>query len=138
MASIKINKNFSNLGVEIGQEALRIVHEEAISASVRAEADAKANAPHSTGLSRAAISRRSVKNLRGSTYSLIASSGYAAYLEFGTRPYLNIPAGLESYAREFIGSKAGNTKAKPHIIPAMYKSSDEFVEKIKERLTKLQ
>ena len=44
------------------------------------------------------------------TYSVAANTSYAAYVEFGTGPQVNVPADFKSYAQQFKGKSGGKFK----------------------------
>jgi hypothetical protein len=67
-------------------------------------------APVDKGFLRAKISALKVSDL---TWVLVAQSDYAAFMEFGTKGYVDVPAGLEQYANKFRGKgNKGNRKLK--------------------------
>ena len=72
------------------------------------EADAKRLAPANEGFLRNSISG----TVSGTTASVVASAGYAAYLEFGTRKFAakyvaTLPADWKAYAATFKGPGGG-------------------------------
>jgi hypothetical protein len=50
----------------------------------------------------------SPKQIKPLEWELVAQSEYAAYMEFGTKGYAKIPAGLEEYASKFRGKGRGS------------------------------
>jgi hypothetical protein len=75
-----------------------------IGASVKdMEAGAKRDAPKDQGLLVNEISSFQEKPL---TWSLVSSASYSAFVEFGTRSNVSIPAGLEAEAAKFRGSQS--------------------------------
>jgi hypothetical protein len=74
---------------------------------------AKRDAPKDTGFLTGKISAVPIKPLE---WELVAQSNYAAYMEFGTKGFVDIPAGLEQYAAQFKGSNnSGGVKLKDAI-----------------------
>lgn len=61
---------------------------------------ARIKAPLNDGKLRASINREGKDGI----YQVNVSADYAAYVEFGTRRKVQIPAGLEDYAAQFKGS----------------------------------
>lgn len=51
-----------------------------------------------------------------------SNASYSAYVEFGTGPYVNIPPGLEEFARQFYINGKGTTRAQPFLFPAYFKN----------------
>lgn len=46
---------------------------------------------------------------------------YAAYVEFGTGDYVDVPSGLEEYAMTFYVNGEGTTRPQPFLFPAYFK-----------------
>lgn len=63
-------------------------------------------------------------------YELGSNLKYAPYVEFGTGSKVEIPAGLEAFAREFFVSGQGRQPAQPHFIKNVQREFDDFVDKI--------
>lgn len=59
-------------------------------------------APVNNGFLRNSISDYKAGEL---AYEFVCSADYAAYIEFGTKTYVRVPKGLESYAAQFRGGK---------------------------------
>jgi hypothetical protein len=71
---------------------------------------AKRLAPKDKGFLTGKINALKVSDL---TWVLVAQSDYAAFMEFGTKGYVDVPPGLESYANKFRGKgNTGNRKLK--------------------------
>lgn len=68
---------------------------------------AKRDAPKDQGVLVGQISSTSVVN---HTAESVSSSDHSAYLEWGTRTKVHVPAELQAYASQFRGAKGGNAK----------------------------
>lgn len=64
---------------------------------------AEVSAPSHKGFLRGKISKKK----EGGGWSVIVASAYAAYMEFGTGAYVQVPAELQSYAQTFKGKGEG-------------------------------
>src|ERR1700748_298741 len=53
---------------------------------------------------------------------IFADAGYAAYVEFGTGPLVEVPPGLEDYARTFFITGKGHQPAHPFFFPAIFRN----------------
>ena len=51
---------------------------------------------------------------------------YAAYVEFGTGAFVDIPAGLEDYAMQFFVNGKGRIPAKAFLFPAFFRETKEL------------
>ena len=101
-----------------------------LEAGVRAmEKSAKLLAPVDTGKLRSSISASRVAFL---TWELVAQTNYAAYVEFGTGDFVDIPAGLESYAKNFIGKdiRKVNLPARPYFFRSVRAYTPEIIRNI--------
>jgi hypothetical protein len=96
-----LQKTLSNLQKEGGKILDDCDDEIAASAEMIARS-AKINAPKDMGFLGGRISANPVKKL---TWEVVAQSEYAAYMEFGTKKKVQIPAGLSSYAAQFRGAR---------------------------------
>ena len=118
---------------KIGDETAQAVDDE-IAAGVRdMEKSAKRLCPVDTGRLRASISASRNAFLN---WELVAQTDYAAYVEFGTGRLVDIPAGLEDYARQFKANppiKQVNLPARPYFFPSVY----AYWPKIKENIVKV-
>lgn len=83
---------------------LAIADAEASASAVNVERLAKQKAPVNLGNLRATINQQKV---RDGVHEITVSADYAAYIEFGTKSKVSVPAGLEEYARQFIGPGTG-------------------------------
>lgn len=68
------------------------------------ERNAKRDAPVDIGGLRQGISANKLGELE---YEVVSAARYSAYVEFGTRTKVRIPAGYEEYAKQFQGKAAG-------------------------------
>ena len=68
--------------------------------------------------------------------SIKATANYAPYVEFGTGGDVDVPKGLESYAREFKGKdiRTVNLPARPFLYPAFKNNVDKMNERLKRAL----
>jgi HK97 gp10 family phage protein len=64
-------------------------------------------APVNFGELRGSISTEKIADM---TYAVEAKASYAAYVEFGTGPLVNVPADFKSYAQQFKGKSGGKFK----------------------------
>jgi HK97 gp10 family phage protein len=95
----KLKNLTTALKVDVGDE---------INASViKIENQAKRLAPVNFGQLRGSIAHSKDSEL---TYSVAANASYAAYVEFGTGPQVNVPADFKSYAQQFKGKSGGKFK----------------------------
>ena len=74
-------------------------------ASAEMELLAKNAAPVNLGFLRNNISSSRLGDL---AYEFVSQADYSAYVEFGTKTYVKVPKGLESYASQFRGKGKGN------------------------------
>lgn len=96
----KLLKSLQNESEEIKQQIGFEIRESANEMANRAAADV----PVDQGLVRAEISSIEVDEL---TYDVVSPADYSAFLEFGTKSKVSIPAGLEDVAAQFRGGKNG-------------------------------
>lgn len=66
-----------------------------------------------------------------------AAALYAAYVEFGTGTFVEVPAGYEDYAMEFFVSGEGRGKPQPYMLPALFANQEKLVPLIEAELIKL-
>lgn len=73
-------------------------------------------APVDTGILKRSIKQ---KKLAPMQYEVVSAANYSAYVEFGTRSRVSVPAGLEAYAAQFKrgNSKVGGCPAQPFFFP---------------------
>ena len=91
-----------------GSEMLHVLADAEASASSQIIArDARQRAPVNDGALRASIQPSGSDG----SYAVNASANYAAYVEFGTRARVSVPADLQDYAHQFMGKgEGGNAK----------------------------
>lgn len=66
-----------------------------------------------------------------------ASALYAAYVEFGTGAFVEVPTGLEDYAMEFFVSGDGVGRPKPFLFNSMAEHQEKIIPLIEAELIKL-
>lgn len=71
------------------------------------------------------------------TYEIISPVEYSAYVEFGTGEFVEIPKGLEAYARQFYVNGKGRLHARPFLFPAFQAENIQLIKKIKNILKDL-
>lgn len=100
------------------------------------ENEAKQHAPHDLGYHKQQIGFRSIN---WHTVRLFANAKYAPFLEFGTGRFVDVPKGWDGVAVKFKGSgkKKINLKARPHIIPAIYKAESYLKKKLIEDVKRI-
>lgn len=67
------------------------------------------DAPHDMGLLKAEITFKKVDDLN---YEVVSQADYSAFVEFGTRSKVQIPAGFEQIASQFKGAKSSGDAKK--------------------------
>ena len=85
----------------VARETKRMVLEQAEDV----EFNAINNAPVDMGGLRQSIHKEMTNE--GFSFMIVVDKEYGAYIEFGTKSKVSIPAGLEDYANQFKGSKGG-------------------------------
>lgn len=90
-----------------------IADAEASATALDIERAAKEKAPVNDGNLRASINPYKEKD---GVWGVAVSANYAAYIEFGTKSKVDIPAGLEQYAAQFKGPTGANAKEAQHMI----------------------
>jgi len=83
------------------------VSDEINTSALKIQSDAKKLAPVNFGQLRNSIALTKETEL---TYTVSARASYAAYVEFGTGPQVNVPADFQSYAQQFKGGGGGRFK----------------------------
>jgi len=107
---VEINiKGFDELQQRLGSAAPRLNAK--VGAVIQAGANdiagiAKINAPADIGFLRNQIGSSQVDQLHAEVFS---GASYSAYVEFGTRTYVSVPAEFSEYASQYIGS-AGSSE----------------------------
>lgn len=64
------------------------------------------------------------------------SASYAAYEEFGTGPYTEVPTGLDEFAMQFFVSGNGHQPAHPYLLPAFFEERDKAAVTLEEAIRK--
>ena len=98
-------------GKIVSEKVDRLVQDNAL----RVESEAKLNAPRGVNSAlRASIKTQKNEELKR---IVVADTHYAPYVEFGTKSKVDIPSGLEEYAKQFQGgeSKGGVKEAEESI-----------------------
>lgn len=83
------------------------VSDEINASALKIQSDAKKLAPVNFGQLRNSIALTKESEL---TYTVSANASYAAYVEFGTGPQVNVPIDFQSYAQQFKGKRSGSFK----------------------------
>jgi HK97 gp10 family phage protein len=83
------------------------VSDEINASALNIESQAKRLAPVNFGQLRNSIALTKDSDL---TYTVAANASYAAYVEFGTGPQVNVPADFKTYAQQFKGKSGGKFK----------------------------
>lgn len=73
---------------------------------------AKQDAPTDVGFLRGQISKKKVKAM---DWEVVSAAEYSAFVEWGTKSRVRVPADLQGYASQFLGGGAGQGKAKEMI-----------------------
>lgn len=71
------------------------------------------------------------------TVTVYAAALYAAYQEFGSGQFTEVPKGYEDYAREFYVDGSGRTRPQPFMFPALFANQEKLVPLIEAELVKL-
>lgn len=93
------------------------------------ETEATAMAPVDLGILKSSINGE-VDGMNGIVGTPVK---YAPYMEFGTGGKVNVPQGLEKYAREFMGVNQNTVgiTPRPFLIPAARKHVTKMIEELK-------
>lgn len=70
------------------------------------------------------------------TGRVTAGSKYAAYVEFGTGGFVDVPEGVEDYAMTFYVNGKGTMRPSPFLFPAFFTESKKMLEQIRKELVK--
>ena len=107
-SSININgfKEYADALQKASNGLVEMADMEADVAAENIATGARSMAPLNDGALRASIN----KDGKDGKYEVFASANYAAYVEFGTRKKVQIPAGLEQYAAQFKGPGGGSAE----------------------------
>jgi len=71
------------------------------------------------------------------TATVYAAALYAAYQEFGSGQFTEVPKGFEDYAREFYVDGTGRTRPQPFMFPALFANQEKLVPLIEAELVKI-
>lgn len=116
MSTFNINvKGATELYARLGAAAAKlqkVIDQELKDGAEAIAAEAKQRAPGDQGILRNEISASRISALR---YSVSSNAIYSAYVEFGTRSLVQVPAGLEEYAAQFKGGGFSSLSAKEAI-----------------------
>lgn len=91
--------------------------------------EAKGLAPFDLGDLRASIAYVPGTGGRG---AVEATADHAPYVEFGTGDRVDVPSGLESYARQFYVNGEGHTPAQPFLFPAAEAHRDTHLKNVRD------
>lgn len=110
--TLKGFKEYADRVKKAGPKLQVLADLEADAASQNIARSARGKAPINLGQLRASIQPEPIAKGR---YAVNASADYAAYIEFGTKSKVQIPADLAQYAATFKGGAGNNGKAKEMI-----------------------
>lgn len=96
--------------------------------------DALARVPVAKGILRASAGVEASNG--GFTVSVYFSAKHAPYVEFGTGPLTEVPAGYEDYAFEFFVSGEGHSRPQPYLFPAFFAHRDSIVTRLETAIRK--
>lgn len=99
-------------------------------------AEQKRRAPVDMGLLRSSLHVVKKAPLDWSIVSAGPGSGYSAFVEFGTGPFVQIPPGLEEEARLFYVNGKGHTHAQPYFFSPYISRQKELIQNIMNALKK--
>lgn len=99
-------------------------------------AEAKARAPVDLAFLKNGIGFHQAAPL---SYKVTSNMEYSPFVEFGTGGFVQVPAGLESYAQQFRGKgiKEVNIMPQPFLFPAVEKLRPVIIADVKEALKNL-
>lgn len=66
--------------------------------------------------------------------SVFFSARYAAWVEFGTGAFVDVPSGLEDYAMEFYVNGKGTTRPQPYLFPAYFKVLPTIIKRLEDAI----
>lgn len=114
-------KDFGQKGAEKMEDILE-------AASLEITAEAKTKAPFDTGKLRQSIAHAKVAPLHFKNYINAGVAPYAPFVEFGTGTTVDVPAGWEDFARQYIGKgiKKINLPPRPFFTTAVEKARREI------------
>jgi len=107
---------------KLGPAYEKIAEAEVAAAAINIERMASQWAPVDHGFLRSSIK---AARLGSASWKVVAQKFYAAYMEFGTGTTVEIPQGLEAYAKQFMAPRPVkmevNIPARPFFFPAYRK-----------------
>jgi HK97 gp10 family phage protein len=109
-------KRLGKLSPKIAKEVAMEVNASALAIQSKAKRDVVVD----NGTLRNSIQLKEVNVGTKIVYTVGSALKYAPYIEFGTGGLVNVPAGFESFAMQFKGTKGRkiNLRARPYLIPA--------------------
>ena len=109
-------KRLGKLSPEIAKEVALEVNASALAIQSKAKRDVKVD----NSTLRSSIQLKEINKGDKIIYTVGSALKYAPYVEFGTGGLVNVPAGYESFAIQFKGTKGYkvNLRARPYLIPA--------------------
>ena len=109
-------KRLGKLSPKIAKEVALEVNASALAIQSKAKRDVQVD----NSTLRSSIQLKEVNIGNKIVYTVGSALKYAPYVEFGTGGEVNVPAGYESFAIQFKGTKGYkvNLRARPYLIPA--------------------
>ena len=109
-------KRLGKLSPKIAKEVAMEVNASALAIQSKAKRDVKVD----NSTLRSSIQLKEINQGNKIVYTVGSALKYAPYVEFGTGGLVNVPAGYESFAIQFKGTKGYkvNLRARPYLIPA--------------------
>jgi HK97 gp10 family phage protein len=109
-------KRLGKLSPKIAKEVALEVNASALAIQSKAKRDVQVD----NSTLRSSIQLKEINQGNKIVYTVGSALKYAPYVEFGTGGLVNVPAGYESFAIQFKGTKGYkvNLRARPYLIPA--------------------
>jgi HK97 gp10 family phage protein len=109
-------KRLGKLSPKIAKEVAMEVNASALAIQSKAKRDVQVD----NSTLRSSIQLKEINQGSKIVYTVGSALKYAPYVEFGTGGLVNVPAGYESFAMQFKGTKGYkvNLRARPYLIPA--------------------
>jgi HK97 gp10 family phage protein len=109
-------KRLGKLSPKIAKEVAMEVNASALAIQSKAKRDVQVD----NSTLRSSIQLKEINQGNKIVYTVGSALKYAPYVEFGTGGLVNVPAGYESFAIQFKGTKGYkvNLRARPYLIPA--------------------
>ena len=109
-------KRLGKLSPKIAKEVAMEVNASALAIQSKAKRDVQVD----NSTLRSSIQLKEINQGNKIVYTVGSALKYAPYVEFGTGGLVNVPAGYESFAMQFKGTKGYkvNLRARPYLIPA--------------------